>query len=612
MLWQELVKHVNSLWRQFAAQRLDSETERELRDLPFKYAFVLDDDKVHCAQKSGEYTYGIKLCVFGGTRQVGFNIHTLVSSSSNLVYGIRPEGVREQTADCLIALCKHLTSHSPDGPPNMPHILLLADRGYTNFDALSAIIQSGGLFLGTLTRRLRWPYTFGNPRFCDDAQTKVPRQGAAVYLESVAQNDHAFRVSFFRRGGSVVIMGTNVATFPALTTVQDCTDDSNLHKPVRYLDPTTNHFEKDILEHLPVQWAVATQGTAFWFILRRFSVTSTTSSVLIQLAAKSDHAECVEWQKRPNWKRVNEILGIRASSSYVDIDESDSDGDDEADVADDVVVGSTGHVVDDVGGDAGSEASGVGERDGVDDVAENTRRGVTDDGDADAGDANVAAIAAIAVADANADANGGDDDNDDDDADDVVPAVDDEAQMEAAASDSDDDSADGGSNAGPGAESVDVLKGQLTDPSFVEELCNDGVLEAKTKGYLNRLVLAMGQQPVRHLRTAAKCMDDARLWLHSAPSIRPFLFCSKAQLTSLLVLRKQRVRRGMTRAQMLNVLSGEDDSSAPVQARKPTSARAKATSANVPTAARPLTAPWYAATMRAHQPPTFFHQPKEK
>ena len=182
---------------------------------------VLDDDKIHCDGKKCFWDT-IKRVKHEKCNRFGANMHSLVSSLSNIVYSVAIEKRDMNTMDCVKdCLRVAFTRRNNHMTPNLHKVIIGFDRGYNGFSSLvSFVLKSGGNTFGTSKRSLNNIYTYDQKKRDWDKRIFKSREGSRLVqrmicpiMDSNNKRIGALTSMFYRNGwGGAILMQS---TLPA-------------------------------------------------------------------------------------------------------------------------------------------------------------------------------------------------------------------------------------------------------------------------------------------------------------------------------------------------------------------------------------------------------------
>ena len=247
--------HIDSFWL-----RLEQSFNYHMRTLIIESTrdnfkedlrLVLDDDKIHCDGTKCKWD-SIKRVKHEKSNRFGANMHSLVSSLSNIVYSISTERENKNTIDCVEeCFLAAFPKRNDNRVPNLNKIIVGFDRGYNGFLLLVAfILKCGGNTFGTSKRALHNVYTYDQKKRDWDKRTFKSKEGArlvermACPLKDTNSNKVGELTSIFYRngwGGAILMQSTlpehQVDQWDRVGTVDRTSSESNRS---RYYKP--HHF----------------------------------------------------------------------------------------------------------------------------------------------------------------------------------------------------------------------------------------------------------------------------------------------------------------------------------------------------------------------------------
>ncbi|CAB9527303.1 unknown protein [Seminavis robusta] len=302
---------------------------------------TLDDDKPHA--HGNTYTAGLKSMRHVKDNVPGHTLHTLVLSYSQVPVQIaweREVNDSSETATERI-FSQGITPMAAQGGGDLRPISCAKDRGYWTHSILHQYFMKAGAKIraGTVKRQPCIPMTYRQNITGKDTRVDVPVTGART-LQIMETTSHGRKLycQAFRNGTGGVTLGisTEHGALPewelVLAKPQDLvwyddpglSEDDRLKKSFLQLRTTFDNGTKTLYEDLaadllselhdlPVRALTTTQGSPEWFMLRKFSLTSSTTDRAI--------AACVgdeDWlEHSASWMTIKGML----EGLVVDVDE---------------------------------------------------------------------------------------------------------------------------------------------------------------------------------------------------------------------------------------------------------------------------------------------------
>ena len=206
--WLRLQNTFNEEMRRLIIQNNRDDFTEDLR-------LVLDDDKIHCDGKQCIWDT-IKRVKHEKCNRFGANMHSLVSSLSNIVYSVAMERQDMTTMDC-VKDCLRISFPRRNNrrTPNLHNVIIGFDRGYNGFSSLvSFVLQSGGHTFGTSKRSLNNIYTYDQTKRDWDKRIFKTKEGPRLVQRRICpiQDTNNKRVGsltsiFYRNGwGGAILM----------------------------------------------------------------------------------------------------------------------------------------------------------------------------------------------------------------------------------------------------------------------------------------------------------------------------------------------------------------------------------------------------------------------
>jgi hypothetical protein len=324
-LWMKVESRINTYCR-----------ELFLKDFPAHMQLTLDDDKPHV--QSTEYTAGLKPMRHTKDNVVGHTLHTMVLSYSQTPVQIAWE---RELNDSSEAATERIFSNgitpmaAPGQPGDLCHVAVAMDRGYWSKGILYNYFMRSGANIkaGTVKRQHCIPMTFAQKLTEKDTREDIPKTGPKTLFtkEAVSYGRklycHAYRDG---HGGLTLGISTVHGSVPewelALKTPQhlqwyerleDLTTEQKLNKSFRQIKlnfedgRVYENAYQDLadelvmeLELLDIRALTTGQGSPEWFLLRRFSLTSSTTDKAISACKGTE-----PWLRhKRSWEKLKAVL----------------------------------------------------------------------------------------------------------------------------------------------------------------------------------------------------------------------------------------------------------------------------------------------------------------
>jgi hypothetical protein len=279
---------------------------------------VLDDDKVHCVSEKKGVWDSIKKMKHVVCNRFGLTIHTLASSCTGLIYGVRTQRPEDTTSSCAMKILKFLFRERGKDVPNLTNVIIALDRGYGDGKSLICwTVKALGNVMGTMKRTLWAPFTWDKKRWNKNDSRVFETSIGCRYIKQkfieLKEGAQAFGilVSMFYRngfGGAVMLQSTLRAH---RIEVWDRVEDNSQKNVDIIIDDPKTYFrqvesllmkESDIafLSYYcdgRVKFITTHQNVHEWFILRMFCVTaSTVSKIIKKMAKRESYASTLHWK----------------------------------------------------------------------------------------------------------------------------------------------------------------------------------------------------------------------------------------------------------------------------------------------------------------------------
>ena len=270
---------------------------------------ALDDDKHHFNYSKNADTYGLARCRHIKDNRFGHVCHTAGLSATGLPLCASFQREQESSSEKYEKMMKCMFgSRTGEAAPNLQGITLFSDRGYwTPTLVFDRLLRWGADLVGTVARASWYPFTFSKGKVRPGAEEAadphdrvvVPMRGYkdAFYRTLNWDNNVRIRATAYKSG-------TGTAVSLAMSTVHHYpVFDMNMAFPKdckHYFDSTQSQALRDsrafpvvagsvdhidLIHDLPIHPLTTVQGDTSWFIMRKFSLTSSTVDKLITARA---------------------------------------------------------------------------------------------------------------------------------------------------------------------------------------------------------------------------------------------------------------------------------------------------------------------------------------
>ncbi|OEU22028.1 hypothetical protein FRACYDRAFT_232182 [Fragilariopsis cylindrus CCMP1102] len=302
-LWMQIEELFNSLAKKhFLSERGDEELY-----------IALDDDKHHFNYSKHADTYGLQRARHIKTNRMGHIAHTAGLSATGMPLCVMFQREEETQSQVYERMCKRMFGgRTGNGNPSLQGITFGSDRGYWTPTLLFVfLLKCGADVIGTVARCFWYPFTFTKgkvtaiPEVDTHNRIEIRMKGAKdVFYKTLKWGTAKIRATCYRTG-------TGTAVSLAMSTLHHGPlFDLNLSFPKDhkwYFNPTVLQDERnakafpvvagsdhyDIIKSLPIQPLTLVQGDTVWFIMRQFSLTSSTVDKCISSRCREitqDHA----------------------------------------------------------------------------------------------------------------------------------------------------------------------------------------------------------------------------------------------------------------------------------------------------------------------------------
>ena len=319
-----------------------------LEGFPAQLTKSIDDDKAWVDNR--KYHAGLKTVRHTKDNRNGNTCHTMVHSYSQMVTQIAWE--REVNDSSPVASQRMINNGinpmaAPGEPGDLSSLNINKDRGYWLKDNLHNYYMRGGAKIecGTVKRQPCIPMTYDQKLGPKDTRIDIPQRGAKtlVTMKAISYGRelycHCYRNG---TGGAILGISTEHGDIPEWEGVVANPNDLKFYETIG--DKTIQEVTKkcfvslnvadnggrsscalsdgflDHLTLLPVKMLTSTQGSAEWFMLRKFSLTSSTTDRAIT-ACRGDEDFL---QEHTSWQKIKAILG-KVVAVPVEEDEEDND-----------------------------------------------------------------------------------------------------------------------------------------------------------------------------------------------------------------------------------------------------------------------------------------------
>ena len=301
-----------------------------IKDFPMPVCITIDDDKSHVDNR--KYNAGLKTVRHVKDNKNGNSCHTQVLAYSQIPVQIAWE---REVGDSSPIASKRMVSNSmtpmaaPGEPGDLSEVNINHDRGYWDREMLFDYYMKGGakIAAGTARRQPCIGMTYDQKLHPNDSRTDIPKRGPKT-LFSMKTTSHG-RDLFclcYRNGTGGLVLGISteygeipqwegVLANPKDLAFYEALEDTGVEDilikcfPRVELDSAlpgiiSGDFLAEV-KALPVRCLTTTQRSAEWFMLRKFSLTSSTTDKAIAMCNGTE-----EWlDQAPSWVKVKTILG---------------------------------------------------------------------------------------------------------------------------------------------------------------------------------------------------------------------------------------------------------------------------------------------------------------
>ena len=217
-----ILNNVDSCWMELE-QAFNTISKEILISTPITepLRLVMDDDKVHCESKDDTYWSTIQKMKHVVCNRWGLTVHTLASSTTGLIYGIRTQRKEDSTCESVKKVLGFLFKKRNSDLPDLTNVFVSVDRGYSDSkNLITWIVKSLGNIFGTMKRTLWAPFTFDQKKyFAGDQRVFEKSEGFRfslmkyLYLKDNNKNISFFTAFFYRNGfgGATMLQSTEMA-----------------------------------------------------------------------------------------------------------------------------------------------------------------------------------------------------------------------------------------------------------------------------------------------------------------------------------------------------------------------------------------------------------------
>ena len=269
---------------------------------------ALDDDKHHFNYSKNADTYGLARCRHIKDNRFGHVCHTAGLSATGLPLCASFQREQESSSEKYEKMMKGMFgSRTGEAAPNLQGITLFSDRGYWTPDLVfNRLLRWGADLVGTVARTHWYPFTFSKGKARPGAEAADPHGRIIVPMKG--HKDAFYRTlnwnNNVRIRATAYKSGTGTAVSLAMSTVNHYpVFDLNTAFPKdckHYFDPTQSQASRntrafpvvagstsyiDSIHNLPIHPLTTVQGDTSWFIMRKFSLTSSTVDKLVTARA---------------------------------------------------------------------------------------------------------------------------------------------------------------------------------------------------------------------------------------------------------------------------------------------------------------------------------------
>ena len=305
-----------------------------------KLRLVIDDDKVHCESTMKRYWSTIQKMKHVVCNRWGLTVHTLASSVTGLIYGVRTQRVEDSTSESVKKVLSLQFKRPNSDIPDLRNLFLAVDRGYSDCKSLITwVVKCSGVMFGTIKRTLWAPFTFDQKKnYTSDSRVFEKSQGYR-YLTTkytlLMDNNRPisyFSAFFYRNGfgGATMLQSTDIHH---RFNIWDRLElDSSENRLIDYNDVSTYFRPIDDVPDIKIQrktlsdfldqkvtFITTHQNVPEWFILRMFCLTASASSYSIKFLMKDDY-----YNNIPHWDHLKSYLS-RTITNPPSIDPEDCD-----------------------------------------------------------------------------------------------------------------------------------------------------------------------------------------------------------------------------------------------------------------------------------------------
>ena len=303
---------------------------------------VLDDDKVHAESKTQGVWGSIKKVKHVVCNRFGLNIHTLASSCTGLIYGVRTERHDDTTSSCVKKILSFLFKGKDQDNPDLSHIIVSLDRGYGGCKSLiNWIVGFFGNVVGTMKRTLWAPITWDAKKYNPKDERIFETSSGIRYVKrmiiALKEGTKSFgclSALFYRNGfGGACMLQSTVAAHRR--EIWDRIEDNRFcHRKIDKDDPTTfllqisntvglmssKRFLATYLQN-KAKFITTHQNVHEWFVMRMFCLTASSSAKIFKNLATDDILSTLD-----HWKELSKYYSRNIPAiPTVDLEYSDDE-----------------------------------------------------------------------------------------------------------------------------------------------------------------------------------------------------------------------------------------------------------------------------------------------
>lgn len=267
-------------------------------DMPLQ--MVLDDDKVHYSTTKTD-TDGLKVVRHVNDNINGHVLHTACLSHIGLIIGVEAERSEDDSvgsASKRLLINQLRPTHGTNGPPDFKNIDIHADRAYWGPEMSGWILQSGAdISASTRKRSYDFPFTFEQKLRENDCREDIPTTGFKnLFIKSKSHEGRDIAAVAYRNNGNVTLgLSTKFSGHEWDLVLRNPNDFEAIHDPDWALniilstalvnDPDSVALMvdlKQLISSRPVLNVTTDQNTPGWFLMRSFSITSSTADLMLR------------------------------------------------------------------------------------------------------------------------------------------------------------------------------------------------------------------------------------------------------------------------------------------------------------------------------------------